>query len=181
MSNLGSGILSNGSAVGEEATLSNNDTPVQKETIPQLIQSFRDALNLHSWTVKFEILEDDKMKKSLMKIIPQRDRGRAKIYIRSSLVGKPMNEFGPLLLHEMMHLVLDPIMEEYTMQSEYEISVTRSQEYMTRLIKTLEQTIDHLTNTLCKYVLMTDDTKRELLRDIQQDLQALHNGINGDL
>lgn len=136
-----------------------NEDPVYAQDVAGLLLELQAVLNLHHWRIKHKLMSDDAMQKSLMRIVPTRDRQCATIYIRQSLLGSPTKKFGPLLLHELLHLVLDPIMEEYEYQSLYEMPPTRATEYQRRLTRCLERTVEHLTHSVA--ALLKIDTEEE--------------------
>ena len=68
----------------------------------------------------------------------------ATIYIQESLKGTPIREWGPMLIHELLHLVLDPLVEEHDTQIAYTCNPDRADESEVRFRRHLERTVEQL-------------------------------------
>jgi hypothetical protein len=97
------------------------------EYVDELVQKYVLILHLEHWRVRWVFLSPELMGTSLMRIKPNRDRLIATIEMRRSLRDLSVEEFNPLLLHELLHLAIDPIVEEHNIQLEYIAGVRRGE------------------------------------------------------
>jgi PAS domain S-box-containing protein len=112
--------------------------------IQDLIDYWQKVLNLESWRIQYKIKPELSDPRALMQFVPTRDRRIALINIKEDTLSLPPDEFQKLLVHEIWHILLDPIVEEHGDQIKFiETDPGRRKEARIRFIKQLERIVEH--------------------------------------
>ena len=110
--------------------------------IDQWIAKWQPVLNLQHWRISSEIVVSLETPTALMSIKPDRLRTRAVIHIKQSVLQeKESSELEQLLVHELVHLLLDNIAEEHTLQYQHS---GKDKEYKHRMTREIEKTVENL-------------------------------------
>lgn len=114
-------------------------------SIDEHIAWWQRKLCLNHWRITYKVVHKDKLidKRALMEIRPCRERLKASIFIREGVDKFGDFELQRLLVHELTHLIIDPMAEEHAFQVEFNIPVDRVKEYHTRFTRVLERTVEH--------------------------------------
>lgn len=84
-----------------------------------------------------------------MEVRPIRVRRYATIYIKEGLLDKiDCVEFQKLLVHELCHLIYDPIAEEHELQTRFDVVDAKSLENKERFVRQLERAVEHTARML---------------------------------
>jgi hypothetical protein len=130
--------------------LLDSNRKIDLQDVQPLLQYLQETLSLHQWRLKFIIIPSAQMGNDLMRIKPNRNRLIATIEIKHELIGKPLSEFGPLLLHELIHLIMEPIAEEHQFQCEQ--ASERYKEYQKRFVRSMEKVVEVLSLQFSKLI-----------------------------
>lgn len=111
------------------------------------IAYWQGKLNLLHWRVSWKTVENSKVPLAIMEIAPKRERTSATIFIKQASYDSfsfCSREFQGYIVHELVHLVLDPIAEEHSLQIEFDVESLKHKESMKRFKRTLEKAVEHM-------------------------------------
>lgn len=123
------------------------------EDLDACIVWWQNILNVLHWTIENRIVAASRMtsKINLMEFRPTRARMHAVILIREDVLQKyDVFEVQKLIVHELSHLIYDPIAEEHFNQQKYSDDHSRDDEYLYRFNQALEKAVEHTARMLCK-------------------------------
>lgn len=128
-------------------------TGVKVSYIDPCIKWWQTALNLNHWTVTHVLTVAEKMhnEAALMEIRTTRVRTHATVFVNEMLLfTHTVQSFQPLLVHELVHLIYDPLAEEHSFQLDYSTDKDRRKENHSRFTRVLEKAVEHTAQAFCK-------------------------------
>lgn len=101
------------------------------------------VLNILHWRIDFRMTDSGRIPNSLMEIRPTRVRHHARIFIKPKCLLLSSNAVEKLIVHELVHLIYDPLVEEHSIQLSYDNDQDRRVENKDRFTRTLEKCVEH--------------------------------------
>lgn len=112
--------------------------------IQALLEKWQTRLNLMHWRIQISARRPNDPN-ALFEVATNRNRNHASVRISDRGALAPDRE--RLLVHELVHLIIDPIREEYDFQAKV-LPPDRRDEYSARLMRQLERAVEHLSHVV---------------------------------
>ena len=110
--------------------------------IDQYLAKWQERLNLQHWRITYRVVASLETTAAMMSVKPDRLRTRAEIHIREDVLqDKGSVELEQLFVHELVHLVMDGVAEEHTLQWQHG---GKDVEYKHRMTREIEKTVENL-------------------------------------
>ena len=110
--------------------------------IDLFLAKWQPRLNLSHWRITWICVKELETPSALMSVKPDRLRTRAVIHIREDVLQeKESVELEQLFVHELVHLLMDNVAEEHTLQWQHS---GKSVEYKHRMTREIEKTVENL-------------------------------------
>lgn len=122
--------------------------PLSEEQVASLICHWQRVLNILHWRVDYKITDVGRIANSLMEIRPTRVRHHARIFIKTKCLQLNETDFEKLIVHELVHLIYDPLAEEHSLQIDYDSNEERKVEHKDRFTRQLEKAVEHTAQML---------------------------------